>query len=399
MDSGGATSTAGSPSSPGITAGSSGVGGAVVAGGASGAASGGSGGAAGAGGVGSSGGAGGLGGSVDVGGSAGAGGRSTDEVPLDASLLSKCSGTKPIQCVFDVPANGNYTVTVELGNASAASVSRVQAEVYRISVPPVTLGAGQYSRHTFSLNVRPEKHDGYGVNSTTDRSGDGKQLNLLIDGDAPALHGVGYQSTPEIPTIFVAGDSTVCDWEPIYAATKAGPLERGWAQELSQYLRSGIAVANYADSGEAAGGFYSKFWTDAKGLLREGDYVVVQFGHNDSESADVFDGYMMKYVDDARAAKAHPILVTPVSRMGGAGFGGLDQRTRDIAAREKITLIDLTQLTKTYYDGLNDQTALNAVFAGPTEGTHFSEYGATQVSKLAVESLKTSGLPLVTFFE
>ena len=342
--------------------------------------------------------AGGGGGSGGTAGSGGSVGGDAD-VPLDAALLSKCTGTNPIVCSFPVPANGNYTVTVELGGA-AASRSRVQAEEHRISVPPTALTAGQFSKHTFSLNVREEKHDGYGAPE--------KILNLLIDdgGDSdaatvPALHGVGFAATPNIPTIFVAGDSTVCDWEPNYAATKAGPLERGWAQEFSQFLKSGIAVANYADSGETASGFYGKFWTPAKALLREGDYVFIEFGHNDQGdfTADQFKTAMLKYVTDARNAKATPVLLTPVARksasMANPGFGGLDQATRDLAAAEKVALVDLTNLTLTYYSSPGVTKA--DLFATSSEGTHFGEYGATQVSKLVADYLKTTTLGLKAF--
>jgi lysophospholipase L1-like esterase len=341
-----------------------------------------------------------LGGNGGGGGVPSGGSNSGDgEVPLDAALLSKCSGSNPIVCTFPVPANGNYTVTVELGGA-AASRSRVQAEEHRISVPPQALTAGQYAKHSFSLNVREEKHDGYGAPE--------KVLNLLIDdgGDSdaattPALHGVGFAATPTIPTIFIAGDSTVCDWEPTYAATKAGPLERGWAQELSQFLKPGIAVANYADSGETAAGFYSKFWTPAKALLREGDYVFVEFGHNDQGdfTAAQFKTNMLKYVTDARNAKATPVLLTPVARKSASianpGFGGLDQATRELATAEQVALVDLTNLTLTYYTSAGVTKA--ELFATTSEGTHFGEYGATQVSKLVADYLKTTTLGLKAF--
>lgn len=345
---------------------------------------------------------GGSGAGMAGGGSGGSGGSVSGgdtEVPLDAALLSKCTGTMPIVCTFPVPANGNYTVTVELGGA-AASRSRVQAEEHRISVPTTDVPGGQSSKHTFSLNVREEKHDGYGAPE--------KIINLLIDNGedvnsqmVPMLKGVGFAAAPNIPTIFVAGDSTVCDWEPTYAATKAGPLERGWAQEFSQFLKPSIAVANYADSGETASGFYGKFWTPAKALLREGDYVFIEFGHNDQGdfTAEQFKTNMKKYVTDALAAKATPVLFTPVARKGASmadhGFGGLDQATRDLAAAEKVALIDLTNMTLTYYSsaGVNK----SQLFATASEGTHFSEYGATQVSKLVADYLKTTTLGLKAF--
>lgn len=322
--------------------------------------------------------------------SAGSGGT----VALDAGLLTKCTGTNPILCTLPVPSDGNYTVTVELGSASAASTSRVQAETYRIVVPPTSLTAGSFSQQTFSVNVRAEKHDGY--------SAPGKTLNLRIDGTAPALHGVGVLATPNIPTVFVAGDSTVCDWDPVYTAANAntaGPLERGWAQELSQFLKPGIAVANYADSGETAVSFRSGFWAPAKALLRAGDYVFIQFGHNDQKSNVAgFTASMMSYITDARNANAIPVLFTPPGRKSAStadtGFAGLDKQTRDLASAQNVALVDLTNLSINYYRTLPDKSV---VFANPTEGTHFSETGATALSSLVVTSLKTSTLALKAF--
>jgi lysophospholipase L1-like esterase len=311
-------------------------------------------------------------------------------------LLAKCTGTSPVLCTIPVPNDGNYNVTVELGSASAASMSRVQAETYRIVIPEMSLAAGAYSQQTFSVNVRMEDHDGY--------SAVGKVLNLRIDGAAPALHGVGFAAAPNIPTIFVAGDSTVCDWDPIYTAANAntaGPLERGWAQELSQFFKPGIAVANYADSGETASSFYGGFWGPAKALLRAGDYVFVQFGHNDQKgNTSAFSSNMMRYITDARNAKATPVLITPPGRKGAStanpGFAGLDQQTRDLAMSQNVALVDLTNLSLAYYKTLPDKSV---AFGNPSEGTHFSETGATGLSNEVVTSLKAGTLPLKDFIK
>ena len=133
----------------------------------------------------------------------GAGGGSGMAVPLDPSLLSYCTGTNPIVCAIPVPANGNYNVTVELGSATKAATTRVQAELLRIELQPTATAAGAFFQYTFTVNVRAEVHNVY--------SAPGKVLNLLFDGAAPALHGVGFAAAPSSTTIFVAGDSTVCD--------------------------------------------------------------------------------------------------------------------------------------------------------------------------------------------
>ncbi|RYZ07641.1 MAG: hypothetical protein EOO73_11740 [Myxococcales bacterium] len=307
--------------------------------------------------------------------------------PLEPALMSRCTGTRPIRCSIPVSANGNYHVTVELGSAQAASSSRVEAELARVVVPTIELAAGEFSQHTFSVNVRDEIHDDYTY--------PGKQLDVSIDGDAPALRGLGYAAA-DIPTLFVAGDSTVCDSDPVRP-------ERGWAQELSMYLKPGLAVANYADAGDTAGSLYSKF-AKRGALLKKGDYLFIQFGHNDMKSAADTASYkanVMKFVADARSALATPVLFSPVARraylddrskpttLADPGFNGLDQQARDLAASEHLAFVDLTTLAIQYYATVDAP----ALFSSRTEIAHFNTKGATAISQLVVDALKAGTTP------
>jgi lysophospholipase L1-like esterase len=326
-----------------------------------------------------------------VAGSGGAGGSANGmvaAVPLDPTLMSRCTGSDPIKCTIPVPANGNYNVTVELGSAQAASTSQVEAELYRIVVPATKLAAGAFAQQTFSVNVRAEDHDDYDA--------PGQELNILINGAAPALHGLGYAAA-NIPTLFVVGDSTVCD---------APSSQRGWAQEFSQFLKPGLAVANYADSGDTAGTLYGKF-ASRGAVLKEGDYLFIQFGHNDQKSQAGIDSYkanLMKFITDARSAKATPILFSPVARraylddhntpttLADPGFEGLDQQARDLAAAEQVAFVDLTKLAIDYYATVDATT----LFAGTTEIAHFNVTGATAMSKLVVDALKAGTTPVTS---
>jgi lysophospholipase L1-like esterase len=309
-------------------------------------------------------------------------GTTVGEVPLDPALLSKCTGTAPIVCAFTAP-NGNYNVTVELGDAAVATTAFVYAETRRIVVPSTTVAAGSSLRSTFSVNVRAETHDG-------GQSAPGGILNLVIGGSAPHLRGVGIAAA-SMPTIFVAGDSTVCDWDPGNTSSLA-PDEAGWAQELSQYLKPGVAVANYADSGETAGSFLSKFYPPMKALMKSGDYLFVQFAHNDQKAPAGYVANLQRFVTDAKAANVTPVLITSVSRRTSPDFAGLDQMMRDLAASQSVALIDLTKVSWAYYATLPDSKVLFA-----DSGTHFVETGATQIARLFADALKTSALPLKAF--
>lgn len=316
----------------------------------------------------------------------GAGSGSSTDVPLDPSLLAKCTGTSPIVCALGAP-NGNYDVTVEVGDAASAASSQVAAETRHYAGPSVSTTPGTFASVSFTVNVRQEQHDG-------GQSAPANVLDLAIGGASPKLHGLGFRPAPSSITIFVAGDSTVCDW--VATNTSAGaPDQAGWAQELSMYLKPGIAVANYADSGETAGSFYTKFFPPARTAMKAGDYLFIQFGHNDQKNATDVTNYkanLTKYVTDARAKNVTPVIFTPVSRSGGSaanpGFAGLEQQASDLAAQLGVALVDLTALSRAYYTTVPDK---NALFI---DGTHFHEVGAIGVAGVVAQALKASTLPL-----
>jgi lysophospholipase L1-like esterase len=287
-------------------------------------------------------------------------------------------------------ANGNHDVSVELGSETQTGSSWIQAETRRYELAETTTAAGSLVLVTFTVNVRAEQHDG-------GQSAPGGVLDLVIGGTAPRLHGLGVRAAPMAPTIFVAGDSTVCDWAPTNSSSLAAD-EAGWAQELGLYLRAGIAVANYADSGETAGSFYSKFFPAARTAMKAGDYLFIQFGHNDQKAQADIDAYqanLRKYANDAKAKGATPVVFSPVSRSGGStanpGFAGLDQQARDFAATDSVALVDLTALSRTYYASAPNR---NALFI---DGTHFHEVGAIGVAGVVGNALRTSTLALRSF--
>jgi len=328
------------------------------------------------------------GGSGGKGGSAGSSGAS-GSVPLDPALLARCTGTAPITCAIPA-ANGNHDVSVELGSDTQAGSSWIQAETRRYELAETATAAGARTLVTFTVNVRQEQHDG-------GQSAPGGMLDLVIGGSAPRLRGLGVRANATAPTIFVAGDSTVCDWAPTNSSSLAAD-EAGWAQELSLYLRQGIAVANYADSGETAGSFYSKFFPAARTAMKAGDYLFIQFGHNDQKAQADIDAYqanLRRYVTDAKAKNATPVVFSPVSRSSAStsnpGFAGLDQQARDFAASDNVALVDLSTLSRNYYASAPNRSALFI------DGTHFHEVGAIGVAGVVATALETSTLPLSSF--
>lgn len=311
-----------------------------------------------------------------------------DGIPLDPELATRCSGTNPIRCAFDVP-NGNYDVSVEVGDDVEAAVSRISAETRHYAGPAISTAAGASALSTFTLNVRPEVHDG-------GQSAPGGVLDLLIDGPAPKLRGIGLRPAPSAVTVFIASDSTAADWVSTNASALAAD-ETGWAQVLSMYFERGVAVANYADSGETSGSFYDRFFAAARDSMKAGDYLFIQFGHNNKQPADIasYGDDLLGYLNDARAKGVTPVIFTPVSRLSGTaqnpGFNGLDQVARDLAAREGVALIDLTALSRDFYASVGDRNALSI------DGTHFHEVGAIGVAGVVAQAIARSDLPLASF--
>ncbi len=322
------------------------------------------------------------------GGSAGA---DADRVPLAPSLLASCTGTAPILCALPAP-NGNYDVTVELGDDVSEASSLLAAETRHYVAPELRTVAGGRELLTFTVNVRQEQHDG-------GQSAVAGILDLSISGSAPQLRGLGLRPAPNTITVFVAGDSTVCDWTAANTSAVRDD-EAGWAQPLSMYFKQGVAVANYADSGETAADFYTKFFPAARSAMKPGDYLFIQFGHNDQKpennAAAGYKSNLLKYVNDAREREVIPVLFTPVSRKGGSvaspGFAGLDQEARDLAKAQGIALIDLTLLSLAYYASVPDKHALFV-----DGGTHLSDVGAIGVAGEVAAAIKASALGLRAF--
>ena len=117
-------------------------------------------------------------------------------------------------------------------------------------------------------------------------------------------------------TIHMAGDSTCAN----YAASSA---LTGWGQVLNEYCKPGVRVNNLAKSGCSSKSFIDiKRWDMLLEMVKPGDYVIVQFGHNDSKKdkkrftdpKTTYSANLKKFIDDVRARKANPIIATSISR-------------------------------------------------------------------------------------
>jgi lysophospholipase L1-like esterase len=245
---------------------------------------------------------------------------------------------------------GNYAVSVTLGGSATAS-TQINAETNRVLLAPTSTSAGQSMIYVFVANVRARE----GQPTETVAAGY-PGLDLYFSGptaDPPAVSAIGYalvNATTKPVMVYIAGDSTVCDQTDTDYA--------GWGEELPQFLAPPVGIANYADSGESSVSFLGSpaEWGAVKSAMTAGDWVLIQFGHNDkTTSSATFQANITQMVKDARSKGATPVLVSPPARATFSGGTLTDQSglhsadMQAVAQAQNVAYIDLTSITTTWY--------------------------------------------------
>ena len=222
-------------------------------------------------------------------------------------------------------------------------------------------------------------------------------------------------------TVYLAGDSTMAQ----KLVTKRP--ETGWGEALQQYFDvDQVRVENHARNGRSTRTFIEEGrWQTLVGKLREGDYVFVQFGHNDA-SKDKADRYtppadyrrnLARFVADVRAKKANPVLFTPVRRrkFDGAGklvdtHGEYPDLVRSVAAELRVPLVDMHASSAEVLSGFGAEESKKLFLqlrpgehanypAGVDDNTHFSPLGAEVMAAAAVQGIRGAQLPLARFLK
>jgi lysophospholipase L1-like esterase len=230
------------------------------------------------------------------------------------------------------------------------------------------------------------------------------------------LFGLLSANAEEPVTVYLAGDSTMAQ----KLATRRP--ETGWGEQLQQYFDvDKVRIENHARNGRSTRSFLEEGrWSRIVGKLVTGDYVFIQFGHNDS-STDKPDRYtspadyranLIRFVADVREKKAVPVLLTPVMRRRFDTNGDFQDShglypdiVREVAKAKGVTLLDMHRdsgalLTKL---GIASSSALFMILSpsdspnypqGLNDNTHFTPAGAAEMAKLAVQEIGASDLPL-----
>ena len=183
-----------------------------------------------------------------------------------------------------------------------------------------------------------------------------------------------------------------------YATNKPA---RGWGMYVQERCNSSVTVNNLAANGRSTKTFIEEGrW--AKVLALKPDYVLIQFGHNDShakgrkESTDAdgnYQEYLRQYIREARGAGAVPILITPVMRRTYTEDGRFDDNLqpyadamKSVAKAEQVQLIDLHSLSRACYENVGEAD-IQTLASEADDRTHFNEKGARAVADLVLGEL------------
>ncbi|ELZ19985.1 lipolytic protein G-D-S-L family [Halosimplex carlsbadense 2-9-1] len=220
-------------------------------------------------------------------------------------------------------------------------------------------------------------------------------------------------------TVYLIGDSTAAEKTP------SERPETGWGTPFAERLGESVTVENHARNGRSTRTFLEEGrWAPVVRALTEGDYVFVQFGHNDevpskdqytTEAA--FVANLEQFVEETRQQGATPVLLTPIARRHFDEDGvpqdthrDYAELTRRVAREREVPLVDADQRSRSLLSELGaeeSKSLYNHLSPGEhpnypdgvTDDTHFSEYGARRMAELVVEGVAELDLDLAASFD
>jgi lysophospholipase L1-like esterase len=327
----------------------------------------------------------------------------------------KKKSTEPFYFSVKVP-DGNYKVSIVLGGKKNGNTT-VRAEGRRLLMDNIVT-AKPKDTQTFEFTVNKRStfiEEGKKV-KIKEREKDylawDDRLTLEFNGVNPAVKSIHIEPI-DVPTIYLCGNSTVVDqnYEP-WAS---------WGQMITRWFGPEVAISNHAESGLTARTFIASYRLDKiLTTLKKGDYVFVEFGHNDEKEKKPGDGawyhyqYQLKiFVDQVRKKGAEIVFCTPTQRRAFDKdnitllntHGDFPAAMKMVAEKEHVPMIDLNAKTKVFFETLGFEDSKRALVHYPKEAygreladnTHFNPYGAYEVAKCVVMGMKELQLPIVKY--
>jgi Lysophospholipase L1 and related esterases len=335
--------------------------------------------------------------------------------PIRSSFMTS---EKPFFFSVNVP-EGNYKVTLTIGDSKEAGNLTVKAESRRLMLENVITKPGEFVTKTFIVNIRKPEIKNGGRVSLKEREVNkldwDNKLTLEFNGSKPCISSIEIEKTNDQITVFLAGNSTVVD-------QSAEPWA-SWGQMITRFFKPGIAIANHAESGLTLASFKSQHRLEKiLSIINPGDYLFIEFGHNDQKMKGENDGAWKSYtenfkyfIEEVKKKKANAVVITSTSRrrfdeMGNTinTLGDFPAAARKVALDEQVPMIDLNKMTAILYNALGVEKSIKAFVHYPAntfpgqkkalaDNTHFNSYGAYEIAKCIIEGIREKHLSLEKF--
>lgn len=342
----------------------------------------------------------------------------TDSIGYGYDIIPAPEIKKDVPFYFSVKVpDGNYKVKVELGSKKKAGNTTVRAENRRLFVENKKTKKGEIVSYEFVVNKRsPQINEKESVKLKPREKNYlnwDDRLTLEFNGNAPVVKSIHIEKEENCPTVYLCGNSTVVDQNDEPWAS--------WGQMITRWFDEKIAISNHAESGLTAGTFISQNrLAKIMSTLKEGDYVICEFGHNDEKEKGPGSGAWYHYsrnlkifIDNVRSKGATIVFCTPTQRRNFANdkmtiadtHGDFPAAMLAVANRENVPVIDLHQMTREFFQALGYEDSKRALvhypantFPGQTkelaDNTHFNPFGAYEVAKMVIMGIKKAELPI-----
>lgn len=333
------------------------------------------------------------------------------------------SSSFPFKFSVKLP-EGNYKVTLTLGNTQGESCTTVKSEIRRLMAESVRTAKGETKEISFNVNIRTpqlSKNNQIKLNSSEMDYATGAikkitwddKLTLQFYDEAPCICGLTVEPVSEkTVTVFIIGDSTVTD--------QAGGGT--WGQYLPRWFDENVVVANHAESGMTIKGFrFGRRWDKIMESCKEGDYLLIQLGTNDEKSkghdpmwdendqagdwirthSAADSDYIWELAAMAVEARRHgmiPVIVSPMTKIDRSNYTATSLMTPyginapKAAELADCAFIDLWGMSMDIVKALG-MDSLKAY----SDGTHTDNFGAYLFSLCIVKGIRENNLGLKDF--
>lgn len=321
-----------------------------------------------------------------------------------------CTSDKPFFFSVKLP-EGNYNIKIVIGDLKGSSEATVRAESRRLLAQNIVTGQGKFITLTKTINIRIPAIGTTGKEVKRKPREMNKldwdnKLTFEFSGKRPCISSIEIERNDKAMTMFLAGNSTVVDQDDDPWAS--------WGQIIPSFLSPGLSVSNNAESGLSLGSFLSSNRLEKiLNVMKPGDYLFIEFGHNDQKEKGPNDGAyksyterMKRFVTGFRNKGGNPVIVSPANRRSFGDDGKITNSLEDypVAARKvaeelKVPFIDLNGMTKTLYESFGPDNSKNLfviypanTFPGQKEAlndnTHFNSFGASELAKCIIEGIR-----------